>query len=177
MKKHVISYYWGIVLLLLSLSSVIAEEVYPPPPQGVQWGWQGEVLFKINSANIQSQFKPFLDTIVTLLVRYPDKINLLITGRTDNTGDIEYNRKLSLRRIEAISNYLIKQGVLPRQIETQAVGEQRPVSNNACTEDRERNRRTDLAFFPIGVVPPKTEIVHGETQPQFGECEKLKQLQ
>lgn len=155
--------------------SYAEQEVYPLPPQGVQWGWQGEVLFKINSAKIQSQFKPFLNSMATLLVKYPAKINLLITGRTDNTGDLEYNRKLSLRRIDAISSYLTKQGVLPRQIETQAVGEQRPVSNNACTEDRERNRRTDLAFFPVGVVPPKIETVHGETQPQLGECEKLKQ--
>ncbi len=152
-----------------------ASSSYPAPPQGIQWGWQGAVLFQLNSAKLEQQYIPMLQTLAATLARYPD-VNIIITGHTDNTGDLAYNRKLSEQRVASIVNFFSKQGVLPRRVVSQAVGEQRPTSSNACADDRKRNRRADLAFFPQGYPPEQAQLVDGETTPQQGECEAQRQM-
>jgi hypothetical protein len=151
------------------------EDEYPPAPVGIVWGWQGEVLFDFDKAVIRKGDKVTLDQIATTLQQYSE-VNLLVTGHTDNSGNLEYNRKLSARRGDAIVNYLVKKGIVKHRIIVQATGEERPVTNNACPEDRERNRRADLAFFPNGYeYSIKTpESMRDESQPQAGECEELK---
>lgn len=161
-----------------STSAAIEEPAssrYPAPPQGIQWGWQGAVLFQLNSAKLEQQYTPMLQTLANTLARYPD-VNIIITGHTDNTGDLAYNRKLSEQRVASIVNFFSQQGVLPRRIVSQAVGEQRPTSSNACADDRKRNRRADLAFFPQGYPPEQAQLVDGETTPQQGECEAQRQM-
>jgi hypothetical protein len=157
----------------LALSQT-GEENYPPPPAGVRWGWQGEVLFEYNKATLHDQYQPLLLRLAETLRQYPN-VSLLITGRADNTGNLEYNRRLSLKRIEAVKKFLTKKAVDVSRIIVQNLGEERPVSLDACNEDRPRNRRTDLAFFPTGSPPPLTKPVQGDTQPQPGECEQIKE--
>jgi outer membrane protein OmpA-like peptidoglycan-associated protein len=147
---------------------------YPQPPVGIHWGWQGHVLFKIDSAKIQKTEKPLLNQIVELLYQHPN-VNILITGRTDNTGDIKYNQRLSVQRMNAVLSYLIDKGIPSQRIVSQATGEQRPTASNACPEDRLRNRRADLAFFPSGYEPQLARLVSSESQPQPGECEAARE--
>lgn len=147
-----------------------ATTPYPPPPQGIQWGWQGAVLFQLNSAQLAAQYQPMLLSLTAHLQRYPE-IQVLITGHTDNTGNVDYNRQLSTQRVDAVARFFQQQGILPRRIITQAAGEQRPTSSNACASDRQRNRRADIAFFPQGMPPASVALVTGETAPQAGECE------
>lgn len=167
-----------LLICTIGLTNAFAadEPNYPPPPTGVNWGWQAEIMFNFDSASILKEEKVTLDQIAATLNQYTD-INVLITGRADNYGNIEYNRKLSTKRANAISNYLVKAGVAKRRIMMQAMGEERPVTNNACPEDRKRNRRVDLAFFPNGyeytIETPET--VRNESQPRAGECEELKE--
>jgi hypothetical protein len=165
--------------LLTTLTTPVLADVneimskYPPPPPGIQWGWQGEVLFKFDSAAIRAADKPFLNDIATTLKNEPD-VSVLITGHTDNTGDLSYNRQLSNKRVKALINYFVSKKIGKNRIASQSTGEQRPVSSDACSEDRERNRRADIAFFPTGETPPLSEPVHGESKPEAGECEELK---
>lgn len=152
-----------------------APNRYPTPPQGIQWGWQGAVLFELNSAKLAQQYIPMLQTLADTLARHPE-VNIIITGHTDNTGDLTYNRKLSEQRVASIVNFFHKQGVLPRRIASQSLGEQRPTSSNACADDRKRNRRADLAFFPQGYPPEQAQLIDGETTPEQGECEAQRRI-
>jgi len=166
--------YW-VVLGIGLIGSLQAGEMdnYPPAPSGLYWGWQGEVLFNYNSAKLLSEYRPLLSRIADTLKHYP-KVSVLITGRADNTGNLEHNRRLSLQRINTVMTFLTKQGVEPYRIHTQNLGEERPVSINACKTDRPRNRRTDIAFFPSGSPPPLTQPrPTQDTQPLPGECEEI----
>lgn len=147
---------------------------YPPPPAGIHWGWQGNILFKIDSAKLQDEYKLLLNQIVELLYQNPT-VNVLITGRTDNTGNIEHNQRLSVQRINAVLSYLVDKGIPAQRIVTQATGEQRPAASNACPEDRSRNRRADIAFFPSGYEPQFARLIGGESQPEAGECEQARE--
>lgn len=165
-----------ILLILMTWNTLLAAgemDTYPPPPAGIRWGWQGEILFDYDSAKLLNEYKPVLLRIAGTLKR-SSEVSLLVTGRADNTGNVEHNRQLSLKRIHAVSSFLAKQGIEPYRIHSQNLGEQRPISINACSNDRPRNRRTDLAFFPTGSPPP---IAHtpsvSDTQPMSGECEEI----
>ncbi|AUI68386.1 OmpA family protein [Beggiatoa leptomitoformis] len=171
---------WCVVLwMCLSLNAFAlqaADEDYPPPPTGITWGWQNNVTFPLNSAKLQKVALPVLDNLVYTLRQYPS-VNLLITGRADNTGEENYNSQLSRKRATVVEQYLIKQGVNPSQLSKQEIGEQRPVASDACAEDRQRNRRVDLAFFPQGYLPDYVKPFQGDTKPQAGECEEVKEME
>lgn len=63
-----------------------------------------------------------------------------ITGYTDSTGPEEYNMQLSLRRAQAVVDYLKSIGV---QVNLEAIGkgENDPVADNSTKEGRAQNRR------------------------------------
>jgi len=167
--------YWLLILLYCTPLISYAEEYAMPPPAGVQWGWQGQLFFDLNSAKIHQEYQSLLNQIVEIMTQTP-QVSLLVTGRADNTGNAEYNKRLSLKRIQRVVDYLTQRGVQAEHVHTQALGERRPVSSNACFEDRQRNRRVDLAFFPTGAQPPTTAPAVGDTQPLPGECDQTLDL-
>jgi len=144
---------------------------YPPAPHGIYWGWQDNVLFGFDKAGLSQKAKSTLDRIAVMMENR--EVNLLITGHTDNIGNLAYNRTLSERRVQAVVDYMKENGIGRNRIVTRNTGEQRPVANNACPEDRKRNRRADLAFFPAGYLPPPVnKKLFTESQPEVGECEQ-----
>lgn len=139
-----------------------------PTASGAEMGWQGNVLFDFNSARLRSEHKSLLDSIARTMRSNPD-VDLLITGHADHIGNLDYNRRLAQRRARAVEQYLMTRGIDPQRIVTRTVGEQRPVASSETEEDRSRNRRADLAFFPAGNEPPPAgELVIGDTEPGRG---------
>ncbi len=63
-----------------------------------------------------------------------------VTGHTDSTGPEEYNQQLSLRRAQAVVDYLKSIGVTVN-LEAIGRGESDPVADNSTKEGRAQNRR------------------------------------
>jgi len=166
---------WQIIsmgyMLCIATFSVAAEHFIPPPaPEGLKWGWQAAVQFKLNSSHLGATEKIVLAQVAQQLIQHKE-VTVLLTGHTDNTGDVEYNRQLSLKRVHAVKQYLIKKGVFVARVQQQAVGENSPVASNRCKNDRQRNRRVDIAFYPPNAPLPSVTINMGyDTQPNVGEC-------
>lgn len=72
-----------------------------------------------------------------------------ITGHTDNVGSQEYNKKLSLRRAEAVRDYLVSIGVDPNKLEISGEGKDRPVADNSTEAGRAKNRRVEVEIFGL----------------------------
>ncbi|MDD3659022.1 MAG: OmpA family protein, partial [Lascolabacillus sp.] len=70
-----------------------------------------------------------LNTIVSVLKEFDDT-NVVITGYTDHYGPNDYNDGLSLRRAEAVKNYLIKQGIAASRMTTSGEGKDPKTSGN-----------------------------------------------
>ena len=63
-----------------------------------------------------------LNTIVSALKEFSDT-DVVITGYTDHKGSNAYNDRLSLRRAEAVKNYLIGKGISASRLSTVGAGE------------------------------------------------------
>ncbi len=63
-----------------------------------------------------------LNTIVSVLKEFSDT-DVVITGYTDHKGSNAYNDRLSLRRAEAVKNYLIGKGIDASRLSTAGAGE------------------------------------------------------
>lgn len=71
-------------------------------------------------------------------------VDIDVIGHTDSDGSEEYNMGLSIRRAEAVRDYLVSEGVDPSIIDVSGEGESNPVASNATREGRAQNRRVDI---------------------------------
>lgn len=106
----------------------------------------GNVTFGTNEATIRPQFQPVLNSVAKVINEY-NKTMVQIIGYTDNTGSAATNNALSLRRANAVSNYLRLQGVNGNRIVTDGLGSQNPIASNATAAGREQNRRVEITLI------------------------------
>lgn len=69
-----------------------------------------------------------------------------IEGHTDEQGSREYNVGLGERRGNAISNYLVSQGVSPNQLQVVSYGEEKPESFGSDETAYSQNRRAVIVY-------------------------------
>lgn len=67
-----------------------------------------------------------------------------IEGYTDNTGSEEVNKRLSLKRAEAVLGFFTSKGISRSRFEVFGYGESNPVASNNTEEGRARNRRVRI---------------------------------
>ncbi len=106
-----------------------------------------EVSFDFDSAAIKPAFRPTLDKVADILNRYP-RTTIRIIGHTDNVGSAAYNQQLSLRRAQAVADYLEARGVNPARIIAEGRGESEPRASNATEAGRQLNRRVEMLIIP-----------------------------
>lgn len=106
-----------------------------------------QVSFDFNSATIKSTFYSPLDKIAGIMRRYP-KTQIVVVGHTDDVGSEEYNLQLSLKRANAVADYLIEQGVEEYRLGTEGHGEIEPVATNDTPAGRAQNRRVEIFVVP-----------------------------
>ncbi len=106
-----------------------------------------EVSFDFDSAAIKPAFMPTLDKVADILSRYT-RTTIKIIGHTDNVGSAAYNQQLSLRRAQAVADYLERRGVAPGRIITEGRGESQPRASNDTEAGRQLNRRVEMLIIP-----------------------------
>lgn len=128
------------------LKQAIPDATVERVGEGINLTFNSGLLFKLNSAELSEEAKTELRKVGAILVKYQDT-EILLEGHTDDTGSDEYNMKLSQRRAEAVSNYLIAQKMPASRLKTKWYGESQPKYPNDSDFNRERNRRVELAIF------------------------------
>jgi len=103
--------------------------------------------FKFGTAEISGADPiPVLEDVVRIMKERPE-VKVQITGHTDNVGTDEANMKLSIRRAEAVKDYLVKKGIDPGRVMTQGKGEGSPIDTNDTEIGRARNRRIEFSII------------------------------
>lgn len=103
-------------------------------------------LFALNSDELRPEGERELDQLVSDLKALSDVQSIQIAGHTDSTGDADYNKDLSMRRANAVKNYLLEKGVDPSVMTTVGWGETKPVADNSTRAGRAQNRRVEITI-------------------------------
>ncbi|QPF74396.1 OmpA family protein [Roseateles sp. DAIF2] len=112
---------------------------------GEEWSLNlaASLLFDFDSERLKPQQMQQLEQVGRTLagVGVP---GLRIEGHSDNVGDADYNRRLSLRRAGSVAQALAAAGLQADKLPTQGFGSAKPIADNASESGRAQNRRVVL---------------------------------
>ncbi len=123
----------------------------------------GDVLFESGDAELKPEAQRMLSDFAALLTA-PEarQLRIMVVGHTDNRQVAKRptrerypdNWHLSTARALAVADHLLREGVREDQVGVAGYGRHQPISPNANSMDRERNRRVE-----IFVMGPDTPVV------------------
>ena len=133
-----------------------------------------ECLFDLDRFQLSSQQKLRIDS---LLKKTPVNIikNIRIYGHTDSLADLEYNRKLSRRRVQSVLKYFVFQGLDPINAQTDYYGEEKPAYNNN-PEERFKNRRVEVLLSVDASLLPMTDRSLSDYELKTGDRLRISNL-
>ncbi|MBW8686950.1 OmpA family protein [Chitinophaga rhizophila] len=105
-----------------------------------------DILFKFNSSELNRALFSSLDSLMQKIPRNGN-IQLQVNGHTDNAGTTAYNNTLSIKRANAVADYMQEHGLGNDIRLITGAGESQPVADNRSAEGRRRNRRVEIIIF------------------------------
>jgi len=117
------------------------------------------VNFKVNSAVLSPEAKAQLDEIANAATSLKG-FTIEVTGFASADGSTSKNKALSIRRAEAVKDYLIEQHNIPlRRVGTSyGFGELQAVADNATLEGRQQNRRVEIKLLVSRGINQNVEV-------------------
>jgi outer membrane protein OmpA-like peptidoglycan-associated protein len=103
------------------------------------------VYFKKNSSYLSQKYLPMLNAHAAYMKTHPE-VQISLMSYTDKQGDLKYNKKLAMRRAQAVANELETDGVNMSRIRVIDYGEL-PDQGNGSSDDAAR--RVDLLYDEV----------------------------
>ncbi len=102
-----------------------------------------DTYFDFDKASLKPEGRRKLEELASRL--YGMQLEVVVaTGHTDAIGTRKYNQGLSMRRAQAVKDFLEQQGLPVSKIFTTGKGETEPVASNRSRDGRARNRRVEV---------------------------------
>lgn len=158
--SHSLGLYQGQRMLLVVQAAIAGwapplppEPVEPSPPPVVvpkpqTVSLDSLALFGVGKSTLKSDATKVL---VSALVQIKDKSGqqIVISGYTDNTGNPKFNQQLSLKRAEAVRDWMLQNSDIPAAcFVVQGHGANQPVASNDTEAGRAANRRVEISLVP-----------------------------
>jgi outer membrane protein OmpA-like peptidoglycan-associated protein len=102
-----------------------------------------EIFFGKGSDAVLSQSMKELNRLAKVLSDNPN-IEILVEGHTDNVGDKNALKELSLKRAQAIKSNLVTRGIDESRIDVIGYGSEKSLNGNETEKEREKNRRVEI---------------------------------
>ncbi|TCC13274.1 OmpA family protein [Kosakonia quasisacchari] len=143
--------------LRITVLEAIRSYVPPPsPPESQPKAEPVPKIIRLDSMSLfdsgKSDLKPgSTKLLVNSLVDIKAKPGWLIVvaGHTDNTGNPGLNQMLSMKRAEAVRDWMRDTGDVPEScFAVQGYGQRRPIATNDTPEGRALNRRVEISLVP-----------------------------
>jgi len=102
----------------------------PPPPAPAPTSekvtFAADALFDFDKAVLRADGKAKLDELVSKLAGVSLEV-IIAVGYTDRIGALKHNMDLSVRRAQAVKDYLVSKGIEPNRVYTEGKGPANPV--------------------------------------------------
>jgi OOP family OmpA-OmpF porin len=124
----------------------------PAAPIQEKVTFAADALFDFDKAVL----KPDAQAKLTDLVEKTKGVALevvIAVGHADAIGASAYNQKLSIRRAEAVKDFLTSKGIEKNRVYTEGKGSANPVADNKTAAGRAKNRRVEVEV--VGTRPKK----------------------
>ena len=108
----------------------------------------GNITFDTNEAFIKKSFQPVVVSIAKVLKEY-NKTFIQVNGYTDSTGSDAINNPLSVKRANAVADFLKIQGVASNRIVANGFGSRNPIASNDTAAGRQQNRRVEIVLISM----------------------------
>jgi outer membrane protein OmpA-like peptidoglycan-associated protein len=129
------------------------------------------VLFDQNKSDIRSGNYIFLNSLIKVIQQH-QCIQLKILAYTDSEGDIDFNQKLSERRANSISNYLISKGIPKNRMQSICFGETQPLNQNKNESEKAVNRRVLFKASESGCNLSIDSLIYNQMPQTFNGISK-----
>lgn len=132
----------------LKVSAPIQDQTSKPALTKPDPKIENVVHFALDQATLNTEGKAVLDRITTLLLAETD-IQITLLGYTDLRASQAYNLQLSQRRIDAVREYLIAQGVQQSRMSEQAKGKLALIQDTEQNIAHAKSRRVVIEFHDV----------------------------
>lgn len=120
------------------------------------------VYFGFDEAVVQAQGREALARFGQVVQKYYPQAQVTVEGFTDSSGSAEYNKRLGMRRAEAVRGHLLDQGLQEDRIRAVSYGEDtaRLIQPDATGPGSQgwQNRRVVLVIDHDGTLSPSATV-------------------
>jgi len=117
------------------------------------------IQFEFDKSAITDSFKGQLKNLVKE-IKTSASANIELYGHCDSSGSAAYNDRLSIKRVEAVHQFLLSEGIIDSVILLKkGYGENKPLNENASKEQRSLNRRVEIIVSMTNNSSEKTVTV------------------
>ena len=124
--------------------------------QAVKVTFDSGILFQSGKSVLNATAQSSLSNFANNVLKANSDMNVGIVGYTDNDPwkgktaeqSVAANQQLSMQRAQAVSSFLLNQGVANSQIkEVAGLGESNPVADNSTAAGKAQNRRVEVYLY------------------------------
>ncbi|QIK37563.1 peptidoglycan-associated lipoprotein Pal [Caldichromatium japonicum] len=108
--------------------------------------YERTIYFDYDTAQIKPEYVNLIRSHARYLGDHPD-LRVTLEGHTDERGTREYNLALGDRRAEAVHQFMLSEGVRPKQLATLSYGEERPSDPGHTEQSWRLNRRVFIQYY------------------------------
>ena len=123
----------------------MTQNLYLVPIEVGQTVRLNNIFFDSGKSDLRPESFPELDRLVTTLEKNP-KMQIEISGHTDDVGADDVNLKLSSDRANAVKDYLLSKGIAQATVTAVGFGETKPVASNTTDDGKQLNRRVEFTI-------------------------------
>jgi OOP family OmpA-OmpF porin len=117
----------------------------PAPPTYEKFTLAAEALFDHDKSVVKQAGKDALHALdEKIKSKGATVVDIDVIGHTDSDGTEEYNQALSIRRANAVRDFMVSEGIDASIIDVSGKGEISPIADNRTREGRALNRRVEI---------------------------------
>lgn len=124
----------------------IKRNLYLTPIEVGQKIRLNNVFFKRGTNELLKESFPELDRLVIFMLENPT-VTIEVEGHTDLEGIPTMNMKLSALRVKAIQDYLVRQKIDKKRVETRPYGSTQPITRQRDEASKKLNRRVEFKIL------------------------------